>query len=445
VGGSTVGAAWRAKRLGGTDRARAGGALALATLLLAGCVTTAAPSPASTAEHRGLAAVSLADETTRSVVHPSPAPTRPVSAPQRAAAPTTQPAPAQGGHPGTPAVEPAGFRATGAAGSPSLARLVGQKLVVAMEGTTPRAALLERIRRGRVGGVILFGSNISSRTQVKALTASLRAAAAAGGQPPLLIATDQEGGSVKRVPWAPPTLSPPEMGAIGLTSTARDQGVATGEALLRLGINCDFAPVADVPRSTASFMYQQGRTWSFSAGETARLSDAFARGLRSAGVAPAMKHFPGIGRATLNTDQFVVTIGASRAGLTGELEPYRLAVEHHLPMIMLSNVTYEAYDPANAAGWSRAIVKSLLRDELGFEGVTITDSLSGTAGARGVRARELAVRAAIAGTDMILLTGSEDATTKAFDRLLAEAREGTIPRTRLQSSFGRILALKAGF
>ena len=311
-----------------------------------------------------------------------------------------------------------------------------------MEGTTPSAELLSRIRKGHIGGVILFGANVSSPAEVAALTATLQAAAAAGGQPPLLIATDQEGGSVKRIPWAAPTLSPPQMGSIGLNTIARNQGLATGQALLGLGIDCDLAPVADVPVSNDSFMYQEGRTWSFDPAVTSSLSNAFAHGLRLAGVVPVMKHFPGIGLATQNTDSSVVTLSASQATLSPGLQPYMAAIARGVPMIMLSNATYSAYDQLNGAGWSRAIVKGLLRDQLGFKGVTITDSLSGTAKARGIPVSTLALRAAIAGTDMILVTGSEAATEATYEVLLADARAGLIPRGRLEASFGRILALK---
>ena len=106
------------------------------------------------------------------------------------------------------------------AGQPTLAQLIGQKLVVRMEGTTPSADLLGRIQRGEIGGVVLFGSNLTTRDGLIALTAELHAAAQAGGQPRFLIAVDQEGGSVKRIPWAPPTLSAPAMGRIGSASVA---------------------------------------------------------------------------------------------------------------------------------------------------------------------------------------------------------------------------------
>jgi len=330
-----------------------------------------------------------------------------------------------------------------AVATPTLAQLIGQKLVVRMDGTTPSADLLGRIKRGEVGGVILLGFNITTRSALIALTGKLRAAAATGGQPPLLIAVDQEGGSVKRIPWAPPTLSPPEMGRLASTATARDQGAKTGAALLGLGINVDFAPVADVPGSTASFMYQEGRTFSFNPSRTAYLADAFATGLESQGVVPTMKHFPGIGLATHDTDAYVVTIRASRTTLAPGLRPYQRAIAHDVPLIMLSNATYPAYDAHYAAGWSRPIA-TLLRRDLGFTGATITDSLDGTAEARGLSTSHLALRAAQAGTDMILLTGSEATSRGVYATLLREAQDGTISQATLRASYTRIIGLKAG-
>ena len=329
-----------------------------------------------------------------------------------------------------------------AATGPTLAQLIGQKLIVRMDGTTPTASLLARIRAGQVGGVILFGSNITTKTALVTLTRQLHGAAIAGGQPPLLIVVDQEGGSIKRIPWAPPTLSPPQMGQLGSSSTARSQGQQTGAALEALGIDVDLAPVADVPASTSSFLYRQGRTWSFSATVTTNLANAFAGGLESAGEIPTMKHFPGLGYATLNTDTNVVTIRASRAALAPGLLPYRTAIANRIPLIMLSNATYTAYDPYAAAGWSPAINTTLLRGTLGFRGVTITDSLDGTAAARGYTTSHLAYRAARAGTDMLLITGSEATSRDVYATLLADARAGSIPLAGLRASYTRILALK---
>lgn len=314
--------------------------------------------------------------------------------------------------------------------------------MVAMSGTTPSASLLGRVQRGEVGGVILFGANVTSAAQLHALTAKLQAAAKAGGQPRLLISTDQEGGSVRRIPWAGPALTPSQMAAAG-AAAANAQGKSAGQILACAGINNNLAPVADVPSSTASFMYKDGRTWSFSVSTTATMSSAFASGLVAGGDVPAMKHFPGIGMATQNTDTHVVTITASKSALAPGLQPYQSAIAAHIPMVMLSNATYTAYDAANGAGWSHAISVDLLRTQLGFTGVTITDSLSGTASARGVTAKSLAIKAAAAGTDMLLVTGSESSTAATYAALLAKVADGTIPRSTLQASYARILALKS--
>jgi beta-N-acetylhexosaminidase len=337
-----------------------------------------------------------------------------------------------------------------AGGSPTAARepaplshLIGQKLVVRMDGRVPDARLLGRIRLGRVGGVILYhGRNYTSAAHLRSIAGTLRAAAADAGRPPLLIAVDQEGGPVKQVPWAPPALSPAQMGADGSASQALDQGRRTGRALKALGVNVDLAPVADVPASSHSFMLQGGRTWSGSASATSALANAFATGLEQGGVIPAMKHFPGLGYATLNTDFHIEAITASRAQLDAGLVPYRAAIAAHVPMIMLSNAVYEAYDGANAAGWSSAIGTRLLRGVLGFEGVTITDSLDGAAHARHIADNSLAIRAARAGTDIILVTGSEATSQSVYASLMQQARAGTIGRAQLEASYRRIRALK---
>ena len=329
------------------------------------------------------------------------------------------------------------------AASPSLRELIGQKLIVSMQGTTPSASLMKRAHDGTIGGVLIHGTNFSSAARLRAITKRLQRAAAAGGQPPLLIAVDQEGGPVKTVSWIPPTISPRRMGELDSTVVAHRQGRRTGAALFDLGVDLDLAPVADVPASTSSFMYLQGRAWSFSAARTSRLSNAFAKGLSDGGALAAMKHFPGLGFAKLNTDTHVVRISATRTRLAPGLKPYRAAVANRVPMVMLSNAVYEAYDGGNAAGWSRAIGARLLRQQLGFRGVTITDSLDGAAHARAIAANLLAIRAAKAGTDLLLLTGSEAASRGVYRSLFAAATAGMIRKAPLVASYERIATLKS--
>ena len=327
--------------------------------------------------------------------------------------------------------------------APTLQQLIGQKLVVRMDGTRPSTSLLARARLGQIGGVIIHRKGFDSRAGLRAITGKLQRAASSGGQPPLLIAVDQEGGPVKTVSWIPPTLSPAQMGALGSGGTALRQGQDTGAALRELGINADFAPVADVPGSRRSFLYRQGRTWSFRVHRTARLSGWFAIGLGRGGALATSKHFPGLGQATRNTDRSVVRIAATKATLAPGLKPFKTAVADRVPLIMLSNAIYTAYDPWNAAGWSRTIGTTLLRGQLGFRGDTITDSLDGAANARGLAVDALAVRAARAGTDLVLVTGSEPSSQAAYQALLRAAVDGRIDRDRLLASYRRILALKA--
>jgi beta-N-acetylhexosaminidase len=322
--------------------------------------------------------------------------------------------------------------------APTLAQLVGQKLAVSMNGTTPTASLLRRVRRGDVGGVIVHRFNFRSSADLRRTTRGLQIAAAAGGRPRLLIAVDQEGGDVKTVPWAPPTLAPADMGG-----RAHEQGRSTGLSLRALGINLDLAPVADVPASRASAVYRQGRTWSFDPLATSRGTSAFAAGLRDGGAVATVKHFPGLGLALRNTDRALVRIRASRSRLAPGLVPFRGAIRGGVPVVMLSNAIYDAYDPVNAAGWSRAIATTLLRRELGFTGVSITDSLDGAARVRGIPPNGLAIGAANAGTDLILLTGSEAATRDVYTALLRSAQSGRIGRVTLEASYRRILRLKA--
>jgi len=315
---------------------------------------------------------------------------------------------------------------------------VGQRFVVALEGRRPSSAILGRIRRGEIGGVILFGSNIGGAPQLLRLTAELQQAARGAGRPPLLIATDQEGGSVRRLPWAGPSASAPELGRASV-ATIRREAFLAGRALRAGGINVDLAPVADVP-TAGSFMAAQHRTFGGSTAVVGRAVTSFVGGLAAADVAATVKHFPGIGRATRNTDRSAVEIGSSRRVLVGDLAPFRAAVTAGAPLVMISNATYPALD-TKPAPWSPA-VQALLRSGLGFGGVTISDALDGAAATRGRTLPSVAVLVARAGVDLLLCTGSEASSAAAFERVVAAADQGRLSRAALQRSYGRILSLK---
>jgi beta-N-acetylhexosaminidase len=326
--------------------------------------------------------------------------------------------------------------------SPTLAQLVGQRMLVSFHGTTPDSVLLARIKAGQVGGVILFGSNITSATQLAHLTAKLQAAASAGGRPPLLIATDQEGGLVRRLFWAPPVASAEQLGT---TSTANVQNVGrnTGLALAAAGVNLDLAPVADIPRTPSNFIQAQHRAFATNRYTVGNDATAFALGLEQGGALPALKHFPGLGRAgAVSTDDGLVEITATTSQISYDLLPYTVALNRSVrPVIMLSTAVYPAYSH-KAAAWSHAIAVTLLRGDLAFHGVTVTDSLTSAAIVRGTTPMVLAVRSATVGVDLLLVTGSEATSQAAFNAVLDQARSGAIPLTSLKASYSRILTLK---
>ena len=192
-----------------------------------------------------------------------------------------------------------------------------------MDGTYPSATLLRDVRAGRVGSVILFSANIVSRSQLSTLTGALQQAARAGGNPPLLIATDQEGGQVKRLPNGPPDRSPPQIAATGNSRVAYDEGLATGRYLKALGVNWDLAPVLDVPTFSGAFIWRQGRAFSFSASAVATYGTQFAVGLQNGGAAACGKHFPGVGSAAIDTDFKLNKLRPTKAQRDAALIPYR--------------------------------------------------------------------------------------------------------------------------
>ena len=327
---------------------------------------------------------------------------------------------------------------TAAGSSPALGRLVGQTLMGRMVGTTPSSSLLGRIRRGELGGIILFGDNVRSMGQVHGLVTRLQQAARAGGNPPLLIAVDQEGGFVKRLPDGPPFESPAMMGRTGAIARVRQIGRATGRYLQSVGISIDLAPVVDVPNSPSSFL--GNRTFGEDPGVVARLGTAFAQGVQQAGVAATAKHFPGLGTATGNTDENKIVVWTGKRELLRRLAPFRAAIRGGARLVMVSNAFYPALDRTGLpAVLSPVVVTGLLRQQLEFGGVVISDWL----GAPGpARFPDASVRALDAGVDVLLLSRDEDDSAASYLQLLRAARSGALTRVTLLTANARIAHLK---
>lgn len=315
-------------------------------------------------------------------------------------------------------------------------QMLGQMIVSSYAGNTPPQALLDRVRAGEVGGVILFSENTAGgEASTRAQIAELQAAASAGGKPPLLIMTDQEGGEVRRLAWAPPFLAAADMRS---AEVAAAEGAATGAALRAVGVNLDLAPVSDVVHVADSFL----GTRSFG-DEPLAVSEracAFASGLASAGVGYTLKHFPGLGRALGDTDNEPVTINASAQELRADYETYVRCASNPNGIVMVSNATYPALTGnSTPAVMSPEIYKTELGQIVGYNGVTISDALG--AGALAHEA-DPAERAIDAGLDLALYAGTEEESVNAYVGLREDLRTGGIPRSRVEEAYTAIMALK---
>lgn len=334
-----------------------------------------------------------------------------------------------------PAAAPAGIEEL------TPAQLAGQRMVYGFPGTRPPADLVRRIRRGEAGAVILLGGNVPSRAAARSLVGRLQAVPRpAAVDEPLLVMVDQEGGRVRRLS-GPPARAAAELGAAGPRS-ARAAGRAAGRLLAGVGVNVNLAPVADVARP-GSALAADGRLFGRAPGRVAGASVAFAAGLRDAGVAATAKHFPGLGAARVSTDLAPVRIRVPAATLRRvDLRPFRALIAHDVPLVMLGTAIYPALDRTRPAALSRRVATTLLRGEMGYRGVTVTDALDTPAldpvGGPGT----VAVRAAGAGADLLIHTGYAPGVTAA--RALArEVRRGTLDRDEAEASVARVLALRA--
>lgn len=323
----------------------------------------------------------------------------------------------------------------GAATSADLPRLVGQLIVGTYAGSQPDPEFLNRVKAGQLGGVIMFGNNIAAGlVATRRAIAALQTAARQGGNPPLLIMTDQEGGEVRRLPGAP-SLSAAQMTS---ASVARSQGAAAGRLMRSVGVNVDLAPVADVEPSPN---FLGPRSFGGDAATVAARACAFARGLQSAGVAYTLKHFPGLGLATGDTDLERVTIDDPAAELRADYAAYRLCGSSDDALVMVSSAVYPTLSGSAPAVMSPEIYARELPSAIGQPGhLTISDALDTPAFA-GERAP--ALHAIDAGLDLALYANAEAQSAYAYTRLLSDARRGAIPLSRLEAAVRVVESLKA--
>ncbi len=313
----------------------------------------------------------------------------------------------------------------------------GQLLFVGFLGTRVPALLTQRVREGRVGGVVLFRRNVGEPARLRALVAELRAAAPRGA--PLGVAVDQEGGRVQRLraPW---TEWPPmrRVAARGGVAATREVAAALARELRDLGIQLDFAPVVDLDTNPANPVIGD-RSFGASPAEVGRHAAAFIEALQAGGVAACAKHFPGHGDTAQDSHHELPRLAHDLARLRRvELPPFRAAVLAGVASIMTAHVLLPALDGERPATLSPAVLR-LLREELGFDGVVFSDDLEMRAVADRFPIRERVLLALRAGVDALLVCSDEALWQEALAALEAA------PAPLLEPPLRRVAALKARF
>lgn len=309
----------------------------------------------------------------------------------------------------------------------------------AMHGDERSGSPVEVVATHGYAGLFLRPEVIADAGQVSALATALHEAGDAPDGLPLLLAIDQEGGAVQRLDQGVPAVpSAASVGATGDPTYARRVARRNGATLRDLGVTVVFAPVADVDPDGRSAL--GSRTYSRDPEEAARMVSATVEGFLDSGVLPVVKHFPGLGSVRGDSHRRLPVQGRTVAQLRrADLVPFAAAVDAGAPVVMTGHVAVRALDPGMPASLSPAVIGTLLRGELGFDGVVVTDSQ----GMDPVNGRfgpgEGAVRSLLAGNDLVLNSPRPGQARRAVTRAVATGR---LPAARVAEAATRVTALR---
>ncbi|QYO66516.1 glycoside hydrolase family 3 protein [Leptolyngbya sp. 7M] len=331
----------------------------------------------------------------------------------------------------------------------SIAEKIGQLFFIGLPGPELDDVTFELIKTVKPGGVCLFARNIKSASQTRELLDGIRSASTI--EPFLSI--DQEGGAVDRLRRIIEPM--PAASQIRTGDQAAKLGRIIGETLRRLGFNTDFAPVVDVINEERSSYVNGLRSRNFgdSVRSVTEMSGAFLRELRSAGILGCLKHFPGLGASQLDSHEDLPVIEIERSELDDiDLAPYReLLPKFHEVFVMVAHAAYPkaAFQSSDQAGrvlpssLDPKVINVLLRNELGFNGVVLTDDLEMGAIIKNYGIDEAARMAISAGNDMLAICAGQDNIRRAHESIAEMLNNEIISEKSIDLSIGRILDLKS--
>jgi beta-N-acetylhexosaminidase len=322
---------------------------------------------------------------------------------------------------------------------------LAQSLVVGLPGPTLSPADRALVAEHGVGGIILFARNIAEKDphQIWELNRELQSIAAGAGKPPLLIMVDQEGGSVARLRG--PFTHQPDLCQLGEAAprALAEHGARLAAELLAAGFNWDLAPVMDVHSLPDGIMAK--RSLSGNPQRVAELGAAFIQGMQQAGCLACAKHFPGLGRTTLDTHRDLPRVDLSLDQLTQlELIPFKAAASARVAGIMVCHAVFSQIDPDSPASLSPKVIGGLLRGELAYEGLVLSDDLEMGAVTNHLPVSEAVVQAYLAGCDLVLVCHRPELALQALDTLVAMVERGELSKERVARTGQAIARIKAG-
>ena len=323
---------------------------------------------------------------------------------------------------------------------------MGQFLFIGIPGPTVDADTRDLLREVQPGGVVLFARNLESPRQVAELNASIRA----NLKIPPLISIDQEGGPVDRLKKIGEAMpSPADVRATDDASLSGRFGAITAEVLRALGFNMNFAPMLDLEVHTDADNALKGRYFGATTADIMRFAGAYLEGLLQGGVVACGKHFPGLGDSFVDSHKVLPTVDRSGEDLrAADLKPYielTTRINSRLSVIMVAHAYYPAFDGQERvpASLSPNVVTSLLRDEIDFRGLAISDDMEMGAILEMGDFSESCVRAIEAGNDMLLVCQSVSRVREAHDALIGAADSGRISPARRRRGLDRIARVKS--
>ncbi|MBO0601876.1 beta-N-acetylhexosaminidase [Sporosarcina sp. E16_3] len=327
-------------------------------------------------------------------------------------------------------------------GQMTLEEKVGQLLVIGVEGTSYSGEMDNLIRNYHVGGVIIMGRNVATTTEMLQLINDIKKANEPN-KSPLFISVDEEGGRVSRLPAGLPKLPPSaEIGKLNDESVSYLAGAYLAVVLSEFGYNINFAPVLDVNSNPRNPVIGD-RSFGSDPYQVAKLGISTMHGMMDNGIIPVVKHFPGHGDTVVDSHKSLPKVETTLEELRNvELVPFQKAIEEGADAVMVAHILFPALDPDYPSSMSKAIITGLLRNQMQFEGVIITDDLTMGAIENDYTIPEASVQSFIAGSDLLLVVRNYEGQINTFKALKKAIATGEITEERLNESVKRILTLK---